>query len=161
MNIKIETATIKQLNKLYEIEKQSFQHEAFSKKMISYLLTDYNSVSLMARADGEVVGIAIGKMEENNRKIHGHIFTLETLEAHRRKGVAQKLLSTLETLFAEKGAVESHLEVREDNEAAISLYNKLGYRQVSKLEGYYGKAHGLYLKKNLAPLNANSGKLTE
>jgi ribosomal protein S18 acetylase RimI-like enzyme len=161
MDIKIETATIKQLNKLYEIEKQSFQHEAFSKKMISYLLTDYNSVSLMARVDGEVVGIAIGKIEEDKSKIYGHIFTLETLESHRRKGIAQKLLSTLETLFAEKGAEESHLEVREDNKAAIRLYHKLGYRQVSKLEGYYGKAHGLHLKKNITPLKANPGKFTE
>ena len=42
MEIKIETAAIKLLDKLYEIEKQSFQKEAFSKQQIAYLLTSSN-----------------------------------------------------------------------------------------------------------------------
>jgi ribosomal-protein-alanine acetyltransferase len=151
MEIRIETATINLLDRLYEIEKQSFQHEAFSKREISYLLRDYNSISLIARVDGEIVGFAIGRIEETNGAQVGHIFTIETLPSHRRKGVAQKLLTNMETVFAERGAVESRLEVREDNIAAISLYEKLGYTQTGRLERYYGKAHGLYLKKKILP----------
>jgi ribosomal protein S18 acetylase RimI-like enzyme len=59
------------------------------------------------------------------------------------------LLKELETFFKDEGAVESRLEVREDNVAAINLYLKLGYMPVVKLERYYKDAHGLYLKKNL------------
>jgi ribosomal protein S18 acetylase RimI-like enzyme len=151
MDIKIETATISLLDKLYEIEKRSFQHEAFSKLEIGYLLKDYNSISLVARVEGEIAGFAIGRIEETNGILRGHIFTIETLPSHRRKGVAQKLLTELEMLFAERGVAESRLEVREDNVAAIRLYEKLGYEQVGRLERYYGKAHGLYLKKNLSP----------
>jgi len=148
MDIKIETATITLLDRLYEIEKQSFNHEAFTKQQISYLLTDYNAISLAARVNGEIVGFAIGRMDEARRTPYGHILTLETLPSHRRGGVAQKLLIELEALFTEKGAVESRLEVRDDNVAAISLYQKLGYKRVGKLERYYGNAHGLYLKKS-------------
>jgi ribosomal protein S18 acetylase RimI-like enzyme len=59
------------------------------------------------------------------------------------------LLKELETFFKERGAVESRLEVREDNVAAVNLYLKLGYMPVAKLERYYRDAHGLYLKKKL------------
>jgi ribosomal-protein-alanine acetyltransferase len=149
MEVTIETATIKLLDRLYEIEKKSFQQEAFTKKQIAYLLTDYNAISLVARVNGEIVGFAIGKMDVARGKLYGHILTVETLPSHRRMGIAEKLLENLETLFRQKGAAESRLEVREDNAAAISLYQKLGYRPVGKLKKYYGDTHGLYLKKVL------------
>jgi ribosomal protein S18 acetylase RimI-like enzyme len=44
---------------------------------------------------------------------------------------------------------ECHLEVREDNAAALSLYRKLGYAKVGTLKKYYGTKHGLYHKKSL------------
>ena len=150
MDIEIESITLKLLDKLYDIEKQSFQREAFTRRQIAYLLTDYNSISLVARVNGEIVAFAIGRIDVARGTPYGHVLTLETLPSHCRKGVGEKLLGQLEALFAEKGAVESRLEVRENNVVAIALYEKLGYRKVGKLEKYYGDAHGLYFKKNLA-----------
>ena len=149
MRIEIETATIKLLDKLFEIEKHSFQKEAFTKAEIAYLLTDYNAIGLAARVNGEIVGFAIGIIDSAKGTPCGHILTIEALPSHRRKGIAEKLLTDLEELFKEKGAKESCLEVREDNAAAIGLYQKLGYKRVGKLERYYGDTHGLYLKKTL------------
>jgi len=149
MNAKIETATFKLLERLYEIEKQSFRNEAFSKRQIRYLLRDYNAISLVARVDGEIVAFAIGRMECEAEVQYGHIFTVETVSAFRRKGIAQKLLRGLEDVFAKRGATESRLEVREDNFFAISLYQKLGYDRVGKIDGYYGNVPGLYFKKNI------------
>jgi ribosomal protein S18 acetylase RimI-like enzyme len=40
--------------------------------------------------------------------------------------------------------------VREHNLAALRLYEKSGYRQVSKLKNYYGNANGIHLTKILA-----------
>lgn len=151
MGIEIEFATIKLLDKLYEIEKQSFQREAFTRRQIAFLLTDYNAISLAAREKGEIIAFAIGRLDVARGTPYGHVLTLETLPSYRRKGIGENLLRQLEALFAEKGAVESRLEVREDNIAAIALYEKLGYRRVGKLERYYGGAHGLYFKKNLTP----------
>ncbi len=150
MEIEIESATTKLLDRLYEIEKQSFRQEAFTRKQIAYLLTDYNAISLVAKINGEIVGFAIGRVDVARGTPYGHVLTLETLPSHRRHGVAQKLLEELENLFASKGAVESRLEVREDNIAAISLYQKAGYEKVGKLERYYGDAHGLYFRKSVA-----------
>ena len=149
MDLKIETATIKSLERLYEIERLSFLREAFSKQQICYLLADYNAISIVAKVEGEIIGFAIGRLEVARGTLWGHIHTLETLPSHRRRGIGERLLRELETLFREKGAVESRLEVRENNAAAIELYKKIGYKRIGRLEKYYGDDHGIYFKKSL------------
>ena len=148
--ITIEDAHIHLLGELYEIEKQCFQEEAFSKPQIGYLLEEYNAVSLIARVNNEIAGFIIGRIDLIRNKPVGHIMTIDVAQKYRRMGIAQKLMLETESIFNQKGAEECQLEVRESNFAALSLYLKLGYEKVSLLENYYGKAHGLYLRK--APL---------
>jgi ribosomal-protein-alanine N-acetyltransferase len=149
MQIKTEDTSIKILDKLYEIEKQCFQKEAFTKQQIAYLLNDYNAIGIAARVKGEIAGFAIARVDIRRNMRYGHILTVDVAPAYRRKGIAQKLLSEIELILKEKGVKECRLEVREDNQSALNLYQKLGYRKVGKLEKYYGDAHGLYLKKTL------------
>jgi ribosomal-protein-alanine acetyltransferase len=149
MEIKVEDASVKFLDKFYEIEKQCFQREAFTKQQIAYLLTEYNAIGLAARVNSEIAGFAIARVDIGRNASFGHILTVDIAPAYRRKGIAQKLLHEIETIFREKGIKECRLEVREDNVAALNLYQKLGYKKVGKLEKYYGKAHGLYLQKIL------------
>ncbi|MGD6805447.1 MAG: ribosomal protein S18-alanine N-acetyltransferase [Candidatus Bathyarchaeia archaeon] len=148
MEVKIETATIKLLDVLYRIEQQCFSEEAFSKRQIAYLLTDYNTVALVAKAGAEVAGFIISQVETDEVEF-GHIITLNVANSYRRKNVATKMLCEIEDLLKQRGIDECRLEVREDNSAAIKLYHKLGYQTVGKLERYYGNKHGLYLKKVL------------
>jgi ribosomal-protein-alanine acetyltransferase len=149
MKTKIEDATTSVLEELYTIEKQCFGKEAFSKQQIAYLLTDYNTITLTARINNEIAGFVIGQIDIINNTPTGHIITVNTVPAYRRKGIARKLLREIEALFKKKSIKECRLEVREDNIAAAKLYQKLGYKQVGKLEKYYGDAHGLHLKKPL------------
>ena len=149
MKIKIEDASVRFLDKFYEIEKQCFEREAFTKQQIAYLLTDYNAIGLVARVNGEIAGFVIGRIDIVRNMPFGHILTVDIEPSHRRKGIAQKLLHEIEAIFIERGIKECRLEVREDNVAASNLYQKLGYKKVGKLEKYYGDAHGLYLKKTL------------
>lgn len=149
MEITVEDLSIRLLDKLYEIEKQCFQKEAFTKQQIAYLLNDYNVIGIAARVKGEIAGFAIARVDVRRNTRYGHILTVDVAPAYRRKGIAQKLLSEIELILKEKGVKECRLEVREDNQSALNLYQKLGYRKVGKLEKYYGDAHGLYLKKTL------------
>ena len=147
MAVRIEDKSIRLLSRLYEIEKQCFGQEAFTKQQLTYLLTAYNAIGLAARVNSEIVGFAIARVDIGRNTSFGHILTVDIAPAHRRRGIAQKLLQEIETIFKEKGIKECRLEVREDNVAALNLYQKLGYRKVGKLEKYYGEAHGLYLQK--------------
>jgi ribosomal-protein-alanine N-acetyltransferase len=150
LEIKIETATIRILDSLYQIEEQCFSEEAFTKRQIAYLLTDYNTIALVAKVQTDIAGFIIAQVETDNTE-YGHIITLNVAPNCRHKGIATKLLQEIETLLKDRGIIESRLEVREDNNIAIKLYHKLGYQTVGKLERYYGKKHGIYLKKSLQP----------
>jgi ribosomal-protein-alanine acetyltransferase len=145
----IEHATTRQLDRLYEIEKECFQKEAFTKRQIAYLLSAYNSVSLVAKVNSEIIGFIISVVILERNALVGHILTLEVLPQHRRKGIAQQLLQEIDKILKEKGVKACRLEVRENNLAALKLYQKLGYLKVAKLKDYYGNAHGIYLRKDL------------
>jgi [ribosomal protein S18]-alanine N-acetyltransferase len=149
MDVKIETATIRLLDKLCEIEEECFDQEAFTKRQIAYLLTDYNTVALVAKVNSDIAGFIIAQVEVEETISYGHIITINVAPTYRRKGIGKRLLSEIETLLKQKGMMESHLEVREDNNTAIKLYLNSGYQKMGKLEKYYGKKHGLYLKKAL------------
>jgi ribosomal-protein-alanine acetyltransferase len=149
MEIKIESATIKLLDQLYAIEEQCFSEEAFSKRQIAYLLTDYNTIALAAKNNADIAGFIIAQIDLEDNTEYGHIITLNIPPNYRRKHVATKLLQEIQTLLKQRGINECRLEVREDNHAAIKLYQSMGYQTMGKLERYYGKKHGLYLKKTL------------
>lgn len=150
MSITVEDASFGDLDKLYQIETECFEEEAFTKSQIARLLGDYNSISLVARVDGQIVGFVIGVIYADREALHGHIYTIEVLPACRRRGIGEKLLLEIESVFRQKDVEALSLEVREDNVAAIGLYRKLGYETVGKLKNYYRTAHGVYLRKTLA-----------
>jgi len=149
MPIIIEDASITNLDRLYEIEIECFEREAFTKQQIAHLLTDYNSISLVAKVNGEIIGFIIGMVYFERNSLVGHILTIDVSPTYRRKGIAKRLLQEIEKIFKEKRVKACRLEVREDNIAALSLYQKLGYKKVARLKNYYGNAHGVYLRKDL------------
>jgi ribosomal-protein-alanine acetyltransferase len=149
MTVIIEDASIRYLDRLYKIEMECFEKEAFTKQQIAYLLTDYNSIGLIAKINGEIVGFVIGKVYVERNSLTGHILTIDVSPSHRRKGIAQGLLQEIERIFREKNAKTCYLEVREDNIAALNLYCKFGYEKIGRLKNYYKDAHGLYLRKAL------------
>jgi ribosomal-protein-alanine acetyltransferase len=149
MDIKIEDLSIQLLDQLCEIEKQCFEQEAFTKQQLAYLVTDYSTIGLTAIVNHEIAGFAIARINIGRNATSGHILTIDVTPAYRRKGIAQKMLQEIETILRERSIRECRLEVRENNVAALNLYQKLGYKKIGKLKKYYGNAHGLYLKKSL------------
>lgn len=134
MAVKIEDAAIRLLDRLYEIEKQCFSYEAFSKQQLAYLLTDYNTVGLVARVNDEIAGFVLARIDIEKGRSFGHILTVNVAPNYRRKGIAQRLLTEIEVLLKEKGVKECRLEVREDNIAAVNLYQSSGTREWAGLK---------------------------
>lgn len=149
MKVTVEDASLQHLDNLCEIEGECFDREAFTRQQMTHLLTDYNSVGLIAKVDGKIVGFIIGMIYFDRSSSVGHILTIDVLPAYRRRGIGQRLLVEMENIFKSKGVKTCRLEVREDNTAALHLYKKLGYEIAAKLKNYYGKVHGIYLRKNL------------
>jgi len=152
LTITIEGASINDLDRLCRIERQCFKEEAFTNQQIAHLLTDYSTISLVAKANGEASGFIIGTIYFERNAAVGHILTIDVSPMHRRKGTGTKLLTEIEKIFKQKDVQTCSLEVRDDNYAALSLYERLGYQRIGKLRNYYGKADGIYLRKTLAQL---------
>lgn len=69
-----------------------------------------------------------------------------------RQGIGTKLLSYAINLLYAKGATSFVLEVRESNINAISLYKKLGFKQISVRKNYYSNLeNALVLIKEMIP----------
>jgi len=150
MPLKIEKAKLNDLDALYKIERECFTTEAFTREHIAYLLESPNAVSLVARANHEIVGFIVGMIEDYGRVTVGHVYTIDVAPKHRRAGVGLKLLDELERVFLERGVKTSYLEVRIDNKAARELYRKKGYTELEPLEDFYARGrHGLRMKKEL------------
>ena len=147
MDVRIEPATIKFLDKLFEIEENCFDNEAFTRQQIAYLLRDHNTRALIAKVNLDVAGFVVAQIEVEENTEYGHIITINVAPSFRRKGIATKMLLEIESFLKQRSITEIRLEVREDNHPALKLYQKIGYQNLGRLENYYGKKHGIYLKK--------------
>ena len=150
MSITIQRATINDLETLYQIERECFTTEAFSKQQLTYLLENSNAVSLVAQINNAISGFIIGSVHRHDEEITGRVYTLDVAVKYRRKGVGLKLLDEIERIFVKAGAKICYLEVRKDNLVAVELYRKHGYLEMKELKDYYKGAHGVQLKKKLA-----------
>lgn len=78
------------------------------------------------------------------------IHTLTVIAEYRRRGIATLILEQLEQWAIGKGSNALMLEMREGNEAAMSLYNQVGYQLISRRDNYYAKGiHALILRKEV------------
>jgi ribosomal protein S18 acetylase RimI-like enzyme len=81
-------------------------------------------VSFVTSADGDqTVGAGFGYVGEG---LLG-VFEVAVRPEYRRRGHAKRLMRALHAFGSENGAGKSFLQVAEDNEAALVLYQSLGY----------------------------------
>ena len=62
---------------------------------------------------------------------HAHIFLLYVEPEHRRRGIGTALLRYLENWAIQRGDRQIGLQVFQSNQAALNLYNQLGYETQS------------------------------
>jgi len=79
------------------------------------------------------------------------LLTVGVVPAARRDGLARRMLAELYAAAVSRGAHEMFLEVRVDNDAAISLYLDEGFVDVGRRPGYYesGRVDALVMRRPL------------
>lgn len=144
--MRIERMTAERVCAVAELEQLCFA-DPWSEKSIASELENKLAFWLVAVEDDQVVGY-IGSqtvMDESdmmNVAVHPH---------HRRKGIAEALVTALVSALKEKGSVSLTLEVRASNEPAKALYEKLGFAQAGRRPNYYRnpKEDAIILRKML------------
>jgi len=140
--------TISQLHECWRLDQRCFiDGEAYSRETFEYLLTAPESVSYRAVTPGGVmVGFVIGLVEPDHT---GHVTTVGVAPEHRRRKIANRLMTEVEDGFRKRNVRLVRLEVRSLNVAAQRLYESLGYTITQKLPKYYSNGgDGLLMVKS-------------
>ena len=101
---------------------------------------------LVADAGPQVIGFAIMHFGEEE----AHLNLLAVRQTHQRAGVGRRLIEWLEASALVAGISVIYLEVRATNRGAQTFYEKLGYRKIGHIPGYYsGRESALYMARDL------------
>ena len=138
------------LDALLALEQQVFTTDRISRRGLRRFLSSSSAHVLVAEADGKPVGYALVLFRKRTGVARLYSIAVDPHAARRRVGAT--LLAAAEQAAGERGAGRLRLEVRADNEAAVALYRKSGYRQFGRLARYYDdQADALRFEKRLAP----------
>lgn len=105
-----------------------------------------DSVVLVARQSSRIAGFAIMRFAIE----HAHLDLLAVEPAYRRAGVGRRLIGWLEESALVAGISIIYLEVRAANDGARCFYERLGYRSIKHLPGYYdGRESAVRMARDL------------
>jgi len=106
---------------------------AWGAARIGWHVRDADSVVLTARSGLALAGFAIMRYADEV----AHLNLLAVAAAHRRRGIARRLVGWLEETALTAGTFIVGLELRAGNAAARAFYRALGYRELGEIPGYY------------------------
>ena len=131
----IRSATVGDLNALHDLETRSFTSDQVSRRALAHLVMRAHAATLVADHDGQIVGSVIVRFRRGSRS--ARIYSIAVASVARGQGVGARLLHAAEDTARHAGCTRMHLEIRKDNAASISLFEKLGYRRFAQYPGYY------------------------
>ncbi len=134
MNFEIRRAAFRDLTALLALE-ASFPGDRLSRRGFRHLLRRANGDVWVAVDRDGLLGNAVVLYRRNAKS--ARLYSLVVAAAARGRGIARALLETAELAAAARRAQRLYLEVRCDNDAAIRLYQKLGYRLLGRLPRFY------------------------
>ncbi|MBS1721464.1 MAG: ribosomal protein S18-alanine N-acetyltransferase [Armatimonadetes bacterium] len=117
---------------ILEIEKVS-HGSPWHERSFQNELSHAHSVFVVALKGTDVVGYAGVWILADE----AHVTTIAVQPELRGQGLGRELMDEVLARSAERGAVCSTLEVRAGNEAAIHLYESMGYVRAGLRKGYY------------------------
>lgn len=137
----IRKAKSSDVSSLYALESELFSHENFPLSRGSFSYHVANNMLYLAEIDSKVVGYVLVLIKRKIPKL----YSIGIKESYRGKKISQKLLEVVSKELIFSGFTRLLLEVRTDNEVAITLYKKMGFTTVKNLEAFYRDGCDAYL----------------
>ena len=125
-------ASIEDIPQIIEIMNRGY-HQNWDSNYYKNLISDGNSFTYVLTLNAEIVGFITGKKSRDICDIYMIIVDIK----YRRQGFANLLLSKTISALSDLKIIEFFLEVAENNNQAINLYQKNGFIAVNRRIGYY------------------------
>ncbi|QSX38320.1 GNAT family N-acetyltransferase/peptidase C39 family protein [Shewanella sedimentimangrovi] len=148
--MQIRQATLNDASALNLLEWNVFPGDRISPRQMRRFIQSSHACMLVAEEDGQLAGYSLVLFHRGTHL--ARLYSIATSQAFRGKAVGLALLQASERETVERGYITLRLEVRSDNEAAINLYQKNGYKVLKTLIHYYDDlADGIRMYKRLTP----------
>jgi ribosomal-protein-alanine N-acetyltransferase len=117
-------------------------------------IDDPDCVVLIASFSGDITGFAIMHFGDRD----AHLLLLAVQPLHRRHGIGRALLEWLEKSCRIAGIESIRLEVRAGNQPARAFYRACGFRDLTRISGYYDRQEAaIAMTKSLLVRRAQAG----
>ncbi len=155
----IQEAKSSDIQALVALEAQCFATDRLSKRQFQHWLKAKNRVFLVAKAgNGDLLGYGLVIMRKGTRL--ARLYSIALSQSARGTGLSGRLLTALEQGSVDMGKFFMRLEVANNNQAAIQLYQKQGYKVFGVYQKYYeDESDALRMQKSIR--QAYSAKVTK
>lgn len=134
--IDIETAGIRDIPEIVEIENESFtcpwSAKSFAEAVESEQITVYSAKD---KESGRIVGFSCIAVIDSEAEI----LNIAVGKSNRKKGTGSALMSAMLDGAKASGVTDFYLEVRESNAPAMRLYENFGFVKLGLRKNYYEK----------------------
>lgn len=137
----IRKAKTSDISKLFALEKELFTSENFPLSRGSFAYHVKNNLLLVAELDESIAGYVLVLVKYNNAKL----YSIGISKTYRGKKIASKLLEAVSEELIALDFKKILLEVRVDNEAAISLYKDFGFTFTKRVKAFYRDGCDAYI----------------
>ncbi len=146
-----ETASLSDADPIARLEARCFDAElAMKRRQVRRLLRCPRATTLVVRQDGQVVAEAVLLRRKTRAGVCGRLYSLGVAPERRGAGLGRLLVDQCLDILRAESARAVVLEVDAANQAAITLYERLGFRRVRQLRDYYGPGrHGWKMRADL------------
>ncbi len=133
----IQAASADQAALLASLHARSFD-KGWNANDVSKLMANPAVFAVVSEENGEPHGFAMAWTAAGDSEL----LTVAVVPEARRRGVGGALVQAAAAHVLARGAVSMNLEVAEDNAAARTLYEKLGFAQSGRRPAYYATSNG-------------------
>ncbi len=145
--VRFEYAKAGHIKQIFDIEKDTFSLPWSFESIKKDVLENKLSIYIVGLLGEEVVSYAgFWQILEE-----AHIMNIAVKEQYRKRGIGSAMLCELVDVAQKKDVSRISLEVRENNNAAIRMYENAGFRAEGTRKGYYTDTgeNALIMVKNL------------
>ncbi len=137
----ISRATESDFDSIFRLQKECLVEEFWNENMLK---EDFDKSNyLVYKQDDRVVAYISFRILFDEAEL----FQICVTESFKRHGIGSKLLGKMIEYCEENDVNRIFLEVREDNESAIALYKKFGFKHLTIRRNYYHNKTALLMER--------------